>query len=129
MKPIYIFFITISLLFSTFSSLQAQTTEGKEFWLTFGTFFGHNNPLLENYNMQIRIVTGNFPTSVTIYFTHLDVSESFYINACQVYTYTLNSTQKYAVCNTTTGTTDFSIRISSSEPFLRAAVATESLLR
>ena len=108
-----IFYIIIIALLSL-SSLKSQTTSGTEFWLTFGRVTSGNMP--SNLDIQIRIATNNLPASVTIYFTHLDVSETFTIPAYEVFTYDiLDTNQKNAVYNTTTGITDYSIYISSSE--------------
>ena len=108
------FLITIFLLFSTFPSLQAQTTQGKEFWVT----FLKTDPLLVSIrDMQIRIVTGNLPASATIYFTNLNESVSFSVNAYETYTHILTNDQKIAVSDLTTETiTNHSIYISSSVP-------------
>ena len=118
MKIIHHIIILSTLIFTNILPLKAQTTVGKEFWLTYGQALHYDNPsYFSMINMQIRIVAGNLPTSTTIYFTHLDVSESFNINAYEVYTYSLDNTQKAAVYNITTGiTTDYSIHITTSEP-------------
>jgi len=114
MKKVYCFFITISLLISTISSLQAQTTEGKEFWITFGQI--SVTPMIPAtvpfFDFVIRIVGGNTPTSGIIYFTNLDTSVPFDIAPYEIYNYSLDNTEKYAVYNTVSEyTTNFSIRI------------------
>ena len=110
------FYIIIATLLSA-SSIEAQSTSGTEFWLTYGKILTINPPLISLLNMQIRIATGNVPASGTIYFADLDASEEFHINAYEVYTYHLNSDQKNAVYNVTTGIiTNKSIHITSSEP-------------
>ena len=110
MKKIFLF--TIIALLSA-SSLKAQTTSGKNFWVTYGKWAVLSSPAA--LNMQIRIAAGNLQTSVTIYFTSLGVSVPFTVHAYEVYTYDLTSDQKDAVYNTITGINDYSIYISSSE--------------
>jgi hypothetical protein len=89
MKAISYFLITTVLLIQSISSLQAQNTEGKEFWLTFGQLqtFLPNSSFIE---IRIRIVNGNKPSTVTVYFTNLNASEQFNLNAYEVYTFSLN---------------------------------------
>ena len=114
-KRIGYFLATISLLFSTIFSLQAQNTTGKEFWLTFGSNGGWNHTLLD---FQIRIVSGEKPTTVTIHFTNLGNSITRNMSAHEVWTYSLDNTQKQATYNnmTYTAVTNYSIRITSNEP-------------
>lgn len=100
------------------SSIQAQTTEGTEFWLTFGKS-------TENYsslNFQIRIVCGNQSTNGTLHFTHLGTSVNFNIGAQQVYTYSLTETQRASVLNLTTGISDNSLRITTEYPVKICAI-------
>jgi hypothetical protein len=59
MKTIRYFFITLLLVISSIFCLQAQTTSGRDFWLTFGDNAGRNYTLVE---LQIRIVSGSNPT-------------------------------------------------------------------
>ena len=95
--------------------VSAQTTEGKEFWLTYGSVFDIP-PSSSGIVMQIRIATRNLPASGTIYFTNLNDTVVFSIGAHKIFTHILNISQRQAVYNTTTGTTDYSIHISSSVP-------------
>jgi len=112
MKNLY--FLIIAVLFSA-SSVKAQTTEGKEFWITFGSIA--NAPItLPGFDFQIRIVTGNNPTTGTIYFTNINNSVPFNIGPNKVYTYFLDEAQREAVYNMKMGTTDHSIHITSNEP-------------
>ena len=109
--------IAVALVFTSFLSLKAQTTEGEEFWLTFGK--AQNliiPPAIASLDMQIRMVAGNQPATATIYFTNINESVEITINAYEVYTYYLNTSQKFAVYNIATGITDYSIHISSSKP-------------
>ncbi|MDR2971806.1 MAG: hypothetical protein LBU83_07770, partial [Bacteroidales bacterium] len=94
------------------------TTEGTEFWLTFGKALSFGTNVLPSMNMPIRIVAGNKLTSVTLEFTHLGASETvtFPVNPYEVYTYSLNTTQKEALYNTTMGISDYSVYITTTEP-------------
>ena len=117
MKKSLFFLVSIiitSLLFLTAFSLHAQKKE-TEFWLVFG--HNYNSPYT-NVDLQIRIVSGDKPTTGTIYFTELGLEASvpFSMSADTVFTYSLTNTQKQAVYNTTMGKSSKSIRITSSEP-------------
>ncbi|MCL2041126.1 MAG: InlB B-repeat-containing protein [Bacteroidales bacterium] len=110
-----VLYLLIALL-SGISTMQAQTTEGQDFWLTFGSNGGQPSSDLD---LQIRIVSGNLPTTGTIYFTNLGTYKDFEINAQEVYTYSLNNEQRQAVYNNfyyETTVTDYSIHITSAEP-------------
>ena len=114
MKRKYYFIITLLLL--NIPSLQAQTTEGKEFWLTFGENATHS---YMNVDLRIRIVSGNKPTMVTIHFTNLGSSVTHSMGAQEVWTYSLDNIQKQASYHTATDhntVTDRSIYITSNEP-------------
>jgi len=92
MKTIHIFLITIAFWIQSISLLQAQTTEGKEFWVTFGNIVNIvNMPMhsgnIDYYDMRIRIVGGNERTSGTIYFTNLNTTIPFDIEPYEIYTY------------------------------------------
>jgi hypothetical protein len=116
MKAIKYFLTIICLIIYSIFTLQAQSTIGQEFWLTFGSNFHNPYTLLD---FQIRIVTGKEPTNVTIYFTNLSNSVAFPVNANEVYTYSLNNEQKQAVYNNpmgVTGITNYSMKITSTEP-------------
>ena len=100
MKTVKYLLITITLLFSNISYIQAQSTEGKDFWLTFGSLgFGSSDML----DMQIRIVGGNLKTEVNIYFTNLGTSVQFEIDPYEVFTHNLDTVQRAAAHNTVTG--------------------------
>jgi len=93
-------------------SVQAQNTEGTEFWLTFAV----NETAWTPYYLQIRIVGGSQKTTGTIYFTNLDATEHFIIEPNEVYDYTLNSAEMAAVYNIVMGKTNRSVRINTSKP-------------
>ncbi|MCL2042320.1 MAG: IgGFc-binding protein, partial [Bacteroidales bacterium] len=105
-------YIIIALLLSVFS-IQAQNTDGKEFWVTYGQNSAYSYSTID---LQIRIVSGDKPTTGTIYFTNIDVSVYFNIGAREVFTYVLSEEEKQAVYNTTTGITNYSVHITGSEP-------------
>ena len=104
--------ITTVLLLSGATSTRAQTTEGTEFWLTFGKGYEEN---FSNMDMQIKIVSNDQPVSGNIYFTNLDTSVPFNIGAFDVYKYNLDDTQKQASLNLEMGTSYRSIRITTNE--------------
>jgi len=100
-------------------SLQAQNTEGKEFWLTYGKYA--NAPVGSGYVMIIRIVSGSQPSNGTIVFTNLPNGNpnkvvSFNIGAYQVFNHLFVDPQKESVYNTVTGTSNLSVHINASEP-------------
>ena len=112
MKKNYSFFFTILLVIQTISSLQAQTTEGTEFWLT----FGQNAFYTSGGDLQIRIVSKDKPTQGSIYFTELGTKQIFDLEPREVYTYALTAGQKEAVYNSMGGwTTSKSIHITCTE--------------
>ena len=117
MKKIYFFILAILLLGAL--STRAQNTDGTEFWLTFGKNY------LYSYNdvdLQIRIMSRELPTQVTIEFTALGTSESFVVPPWGVYTYPLKNSEKEAVYNTVDGTSERSIRITSEYPITAYAL-------
>ena len=112
-----VFFNLIAIISLCVSSLTAQTTTGTDFWVTFGQI-GTSYSVVPSQlcDMHVRIVGGSFPTSGTIYFTELGTDTTFNIAPYEVYTYMLDNAEKDAVYNTTTGTTNFSIHITASNP-------------
>ena len=114
-KKIYCFLIATALSLLSILSLQAQNTEGTEFWLTFGNNASVSDPSTV-VDLEIRIVSGNKLTTGTIYFTNLDLYVNFQINAYEVHTHVLDVAQKWAAYNATMGTTNYSIHILCSEP-------------
>jgi len=120
MKKNYCFFVTIVLLISNIFPLQAQnTTEGTEFWVTFGQIVnvGMSPLTINDFDFNIRIVGGSASTTGTIYFTNLNTSITFNITPYEIYTHNLNNIEKYAVYNTVSeDITNFSIHITTSNP-------------
>ena len=117
MKKVYLF-LSVFLIGAT--TIQAQTTEGKDFWLTFGQIYNvQMTPIYVNsFDMNIRIVGGSETTSCTIYFTAIEKTVHFDIEPYQVYLHVLEADEKFAVYNASTSTvkTNFSIRITVSNP-------------
>ena len=113
MKKIY--FVVIITLLSSFS-LKAQSTEGTDFWVTYGrcTNLSMTPSNVNTFIMQIRIVNGNYATSGTIFFTNLGTSRHFEIAPYEIYDYMLDNDEKFAVYNQVAGTTNYSIRITAS---------------
>ena len=99
-----------------FLQSKRNILEEQNFWLTFGQ--DRYSPCCPTATQvfQIRIVNGNIPTSVTIYFTNLNETVSFNVSANEVYTYSLTLSQKETVHNTVTGINNYSIRITSNNP-------------
>ncbi|MCL2511724.1 MAG: hypothetical protein FWF09_06705, partial [Bacteroidales bacterium] len=95
-------------------SAEAQTTDGKEFWLTFGKNWrtNQNDGVLE---LQIRIVSRNLPASGTIHFTELGTTKTFNLGAWDVFNYSLSPTEISAVYNGVQGTNNKSIHIKSND--------------
>jgi len=90
MKKLFFYLIITQLCIQSFFSLQAQNTEGTEFWLTYGR---NRNTLYNNNNLdlQIRVVGGKNLTKGTMYFTNLDDSVCFTIPAHQRFNHTLTN--------------------------------------
>ena len=80
MKTLRFFFVAI-LFLQSISSVQAQNTEGTEFWVTYGA----NSVAWTPYYLQIRIVGGSQKTTGEIYFTKLNTYEYFIIEPYEVY--------------------------------------------
>jgi len=107
-----VFYFIIVLLLSV-SSIWAQGFEGRDFWLTFGQNSSGSHLLV---NLQIRIISGNEPTTGIIYFTNLDTEVHFDIGAQEVFPYPLDNTEKQAVYNTMMGISNCSIHITTNHP-------------
>ena len=106
-----IFYLAIASFFSA-SSINAQTLE-RDFWVTFGQYYNYSS---SSVDLQIRIVSGKNPTTGTIHFTNLGIPVPFSIGAYEVFTYPLDNSQKEAVYNTTTGKSNRTVHINSSDP-------------
>jgi len=106
--------LTAGLFLLSIFSLQAQTTQGTYFWLTFGRNLNVVNTQIPNF--EIVITTGGAPANVTLSFTGLNTETTFYVGANLIHPYLLNETQRNAVYNTTTGKSNRSLLIKSDKP-------------
>jgi len=110
------FFGFVAFIIQSVFPLQAQNTEGDEFWLT----FGRNGQIIPNFEnlliLQIRIVGGSKQTEGNISFTHLGTNKKFTINPYEVYDCILDLEQQQAVYNTVMGKTDYSVHITTDNP-------------
>jgi gliding motility-associated-like protein len=92
--------------------VQAQhTTQGRDFWVSFG-----DNPSQSfgDLTFQVRVVTVK-STRVTFAFTALGTSTSVDLNAGSVFTYNLSSIEKFFVYSYQTEKSNKSLHIESSE--------------
>jgi len=113
MKNIYPL-ITLILLWHSLPLHAQVDTRGTEFWLSFGS---NSVITVSNVDLQIRIASGSqHLVTGSIYFYALNDSVPFSIPPNQVYTHILNLTQRQAAYNTTTGTSNRSVRITTSAP-------------
>ena len=100
---------------------QGLTTQGTDFWLTFGNSMREKTYLM--VELQIRVVAIDQAATGTISFTNLGTSVSFSVAAGQVYNYILSDTEKQAVYNDFTIpnsniTSNLSVHITSSTPVM-----------
>jgi len=116
MKTIQYFLIIAVLFIQSIFSIQAQSTAGKEFWLTFSTLGWDSGAPPSSVDIQIRIVGGISSTTGTIFFTNLGKKIDFAIQANKIYDYSLNNLEKEAVFNTVMGKNNKSIHIMTSNP-------------
>jgi gliding motility-associated-like protein len=92
--------------------VKAQhTTQGRDFWVSFGENTGQTSTAL---TFQIRIVTLK-ATKVTFTFTNLGTSSSIFLNAGSVHTYNLSILEKLLVYSNYTGKSNKSLHIESDE--------------
>ena len=113
MKVIKYLIVSATLFLHSFLLIQAQSTEGTDFWITFGQILNFEmSPITVHvYETQIRIVGGNEATSGTIFFAGLGTYHNFNLNPYEIYNYTLDNVEKLAVYSNITGITNHSIRI------------------
>ena len=131
MKKIH--FFTLALFLLGYSFTFAQNTDGKDFWVTFGGNWAPSNgplflPTATNLQLQLRIVSRDKPTVVTIEFTDLGPAHTIILTmpARYVETINLNNTQKTAVYNNFTATettTSRSVHITSTQPVTAYAMS------
>ncbi|MDR1758709.1 MAG: gliding motility-associated C-terminal domain-containing protein [Bacteroidales bacterium] len=92
--------------------MYSQTTEGKDFWLTFGGN-GGTQTTIDSISLQIRIVTAE-ATNVTFTFTQTGTTFSLNLPAHQVYTRNLSLAEKQQVYANTTGKSARSLHVQAS---------------
>jgi hypothetical protein len=118
----YIFSLSIIIL--SITAVQAQqTTQGKDFWLTFGDNYAYvvGTDNISKMNLQIRVVA-TAATPITLIFTDLTGDDHMLIPpalaAGEVYTLNLSDKQKGAVflSGSSSGVSSKSLRIRSDEP-------------
>ena len=115
MKQFLLRFVgALALLFLFSNQLFSQgqsTTQGKDFWLSFGqnlTESAHADML------QVRVVATK-STKVTLTFTEGGATETFNVSAGQVYTRTFNAAEAAKLYSNATGTSYKSLHIVSDE--------------
>ncbi|MDR2287453.1 MAG: gliding motility-associated C-terminal domain-containing protein [Prevotellaceae bacterium] len=86
---VYIFI----LLLCCGTAYSQHTTQGKDFWVSFGSNTGD---ISDSLTLQVRIVTAK-ASKVTFTFTKLGISSSVSLPAGSVYTRNLSDTEKLAV--------------------------------
>ncbi|MCL2042411.1 MAG: hypothetical protein FWG84_10315, partial [Bacteroidales bacterium] len=109
-KIFYAALINVLIALLGIPALQAQTTDGTDFWLTFGV---NNSQTYSAATLQIRVVSRDKPTVVQINFTQLGTTVTYPLAPWEVKTHTLSSQEKQAVYNTATGKSNKSIYIHS----------------
>ncbi|MCL2167907.1 MAG: hypothetical protein FWH59_02140, partial [Lentimicrobiaceae bacterium] len=132
MKKFYLFLLSIFLL--NVFSVNAQSTDGTDFWLTFGKNWREGtstaNPPGENNTIvvpRIRIVSKDLVTEVQIVFTNLSATSpdrviSRTLQPRSAETIALNTNQKNAAYLTSSGTSSLSIHITSDHPITAYAL-------
>ncbi|MDR1985276.1 MAG: IgGFc-binding protein, partial [Prevotellaceae bacterium] len=108
--------ILIAIMFFSFSEkiyAQATSTQGTDFWLSFGR---NRNNSYNSVNLQVRVVTGNADANVTFTYTESGMVNTVNILAGSVYTHALTNTEKNRVYSFNTGTSSKSLHIESDVP-------------
>ncbi|MCL2511024.1 MAG: hypothetical protein FWF09_03125, partial [Bacteroidales bacterium] len=125
MRNFFMIFVAVFLLGGV--SVKAQSTDGTDFWLTFGI----NNGLTSggSVTLQIRVVSRDLPTKGMIYFNQVSPvipPIPFEMEPRTVKTITLDefggTAQRSAVYNTVAGTSSKSIYIKSDQPITAYAI-------
>jgi hypothetical protein len=93
--------------------LLDPNTQGKDFYVSFGQNYDR---ALASVTMQVRIVAQKTTTVEFTYKNSPALNTSFTVFAGSVYTHNLTAYEKAAVYSNTTGTSDKSLRIQSTEP-------------
>jgi hypothetical protein len=109
-KPIL--FLTFFFLALSCGAFSQVTTQGTDFYLTFGRNSGTGS---NGLTFQLKIGTTQ-TTNVTLTFQADGSTDNFTINAGEVYTYNLTNAQKANVFSNAIGVSDKSLRIQSTAP-------------
>ncbi|MDR1347281.1 MAG: IgGFc-binding protein, partial [Prevotellaceae bacterium] len=107
--------LSIIILFFVFEEkiyAQATSTQGTDFWLSFGK---NVNSSYNNVNLQVRIVTDDAAT-VTFTYTETGAANTVSIPAGEVYTYSFTIAQKNNVYSFNSGKSSKSLHIESDVP-------------
>jgi hypothetical protein len=89
-----------------------SSTQGKDFWLSFGINSGYTYS--SQVTLQVRVVTTK-ATNVTFTFTETGASATIPLAAGSVYTRDLSAAEKLAVFSNATGSSEKSLHIQSDE--------------
>ncbi|MDR3246892.1 MAG: gliding motility-associated C-terminal domain-containing protein [Prevotellaceae bacterium] len=105
-------YVNIVILLFFCGVIQAQhTTQGRDFWVSFGS---NGDNISTTLTFQVRIVTVK-ASNVTFTFTGLNTSSSIALSAGVVYTRNLSEAERLAVYSNTPGKSQKSLRIQSDE--------------
>jgi hypothetical protein len=92
---------------------QSTSTQGKDFWLSFGMNGGYK---ADSLDLQVRIVAGANTAEVKFIYTESVTTNTVTIPAGNVVTFSLSDMQKSRVFSNITGKSDKSLHIESNEP-------------
>jgi gliding motility-associated-like protein len=104
-------YIYIIILILSYYNVHSQTTQGTDFWLSFGNNAG--SPYSE-LSLQVRVVTTD-STNVRFTFTETGYTETISLSKNSVYTRNLSMAEKQAVYSSVTGISKKSLHIQSGE--------------
>jgi gliding motility-associated-like protein len=96
-----------------------HTTQGRDFWVSFGN---NNNSNIEELTFQVRIVATNSPATVIMTFTNTEYSDTIFLAAGSVYTRDLSLDEKQAIYSSTSGISTKSLHIRSDADILVYAI-------
>jgi hypothetical protein len=120
MKKFYLFLV--SIFFLNVFSLNAQNTDGTDFWVTFGGNYLSAMQTYDKVDLQIRIANRNQYNTVYLHYTNLGITDTLYLAPQEVVTPPLDNFRKQAVYNTSTTTNNKSIHITSDSPITAYAM-------
>ena len=106
-------FVVMFFAFTGKLYAQSTSTQGTDFWLSFGRNGLHN---INDLNLQVRIVTGSNLATIKFTYTELDAANTVIIPARSVRTFSFSETEKINVCTFETEKSNKSLHIESDEP-------------